>query len=169
MLNEFILLQPPLSTEPGLQNVCRQMFPSLLGMSSGGHFSGNMRTFFIRRNSSRKPIVLSWQGAPRKHVSSYIKFAILTFALVSSGGKGSAREAEWERVKRREVTERRFPRTTPNFLMESPEAGRQWGGGQREQQLPLGWEDRAVVKGGSKVSNQITCSFADPSAVHVKH
>ena len=107
------------------------MFSSLPGMSGGGHFSGNMQTFFIRHNSFCKPIALSWQGAPWKHVHSYIKFAILTFALLSSGG-GGACETEWERKREtqgaRESEDKRsyreeISKDNSNFLMESPEAG----------------------------------------------
>lgn len=58
ILNEFILLQLPFSTGPGLVKMYADKC-SLLGMSSRGHFSGNMRTFFIWHNSSCKPIVLS--------------------------------------------------------------------------------------------------------------
>lgn len=39
--------------------------------------------------------------------------------------------------------------------MESPEAGSERGG-QRDQRLPLGSKDRAVVKGSSEISNTST-------------
>lgn len=50
-LNQFILLQLPLSSGSAPVETTADKC-SLLGMSSGGRFSGNMRTFFIRRNSS---------------------------------------------------------------------------------------------------------------------
>ena len=79
-----------------VENVCRQMFSSLWGMTSGGHFSGNMRTFFMPHNISSKPIVWSWQGAPWKQIGCYIKFAIMTSALVSRVKKESKWESERE-------------------------------------------------------------------------
>lgn len=54
-------------------NVCRQALPSLLGASGRGHFSGNMRTYFIQLYCLRLT------------VRSYIKLTILTFGPVSSG------------------------------------------------------------------------------------
>lgn len=91
------------------KNVCRQMFSSLLGMSGRGHFTGNMRTYFIWHNSAGKknPIVLSWQGARWKRAGSYIKFTILTSAPVSSGNctwnKVGAREWGVKKVTTEEV------------------------------------------------------------------
>ena len=79
-------------------NVCRQTFSCLRGMTSGGHFSGNWPMFFMPHNissSKRMPIVWSWQGATRKQIGCYIKFAIMTSVLVSR------RKKEWEWKKER--------------------------------------------------------------------
>lgn len=156
------------------KNVCRQMFSSLLGMSGGGHFSGNMRTFFIRHNSSCKPIVLSWQGAPQKHVSSYIKFAISDLhpsfkwerekkkrVHVKQSGRERERESEDRRSYREETS-----KDDSNFLMESPETG-DWCASERAT-VSSGVK-RQDSGQGYKLSSRTTGSFTDSSIVKVKH
>lgn len=57
--NSIASHQPPFSTGPaeggGRGGACRRRFSTLLGTSGGGHFSRNMRTFFI--TGSCRPIV----------------------------------------------------------------------------------------------------------------
>lgn len=123
---------------------------------TGGHFSGNMGTFLFCVTVPCRPIVWSWQGAPRKHVGSYIKFAIPTSTLVSSGAKGST--AEWERdgENREEIS-----KDDCVLLMGSKALVRRWRRGQPQWRLALGWKYRAGVKVPADNQARITCSFPD--------
>lgn len=74
----------------------------------------------------------------------------LTFTLVLSGERKSASETEWERDRESEGRRSYREETSKddsNFLMESPDWWNWWRQGQWDQWLPLGWRDRAVIKG----------------------
>lgn len=82
--------------------------------------SGNMRTFFVQPTGPAN-LLFRFDKVRHRSTSALISNSpLLTFTLVSSGGK---RVGEGERVKTEKVMERRLPRTNQTSL-ESPEAGK---------------------------------------------